>query len=54
MSKYNFKSITEIEKQSQKNKKYDFAPCEECMKEKDYQVNEKKIVILAKGEKDNE
>lgn len=53
MKKYKFKSITEIEKQSQMNKKYDFKPCEECMK-KESQTNNDKIVILKKEIKYNE
>ena len=54
MNKYNFKSITEIKKKSQKNKKYDFTPCEECIREKESKINKNKIVILKKGERYNE
>ena len=54
MNKYNFKSITEIENKSQKNKKYDFTPCEECLKEKESQFIENKIVILKKESNCNE
>lgn len=51
MKKYKFKSITEIEKQSQMNKKYDFVPYEGLIKEKEYKIKKNKIVILEKGEK---
>lgn len=54
MDKYNFKSIIEIEKKSQKNKKYDFVPHEECIKDKESEFIENKIVILKKESNCNE
>jgi hypothetical protein len=47
MDKYSFKSLSDIEEESKKNKKYDFYPIEKCNKKKDKSENSK-IVILDK------